>query len=92
MNIAIWWFSFRYWNIAHVMPIQLAGKQPSFIYTAISWILFLGGSFINIVAPIMYSYYSITANNVDTTPQERDEIWEEYHFRLYFFRYTIGLT
>ena len=40
----------------------------------------------------MYSYYSITANNVDTTPQERDEIWEEYHFRLYFFRYTIGLT
>ena len=25
LNMATWCFSFRYWNIAHVMPLHLSG-------------------------------------------------------------------
>ena len=29
LNMAMWCFSFRYWNIAHVMPLHLSGRQVS---------------------------------------------------------------
>ena len=62
-NLAIWSFSFRYWNIAHVMPLHLSGRQVSLCYKRSTIALFITGLLINTIAPCLYLGYSIDINN-----------------------------
>ena len=68
--MAMWCFSFRYWNIAHVMPLHLSGRQVSPCYKRSTIALFFTGLFINITAPCLYLAYSIDVNNAATRGTE----------------------
>ena len=66
LNMAMWCFSFRYWNIAHVMPLHLSGRKVSPCQQRSTIALFFTGLFINIIAPCLYLAYSVEINNAAT--------------------------
>jgi len=77
LNLAVWCFSFRYWNIAHVLPTNLSGKQISTCYKVVSICLFLTLSLINVVVPFIYAYYSFQVNSmIGLSDDEIVTIWE----------------
>jgi len=62
LNLAIWCFSYRYWNISHVLPINLTGKEISTCYKVVSISIFLTLSLINVVTPCLFAYFSFQVN------------------------------
>ena len=62
INVAIWCFSFKYWNISFNMPVQLAGKKTSLSFNIISLSIFVIGCILNVTIPCTYIYFAAQAN------------------------------
>ena len=56
-NLALWCFSFRYWNIAHMMTAFLSGTIVTRRYKLTTIGIFLVGAAANVISPIMYTIY-----------------------------------
>ena len=61
-NVAIWCFSFRYWNISFVMPSHMSGSEVTKCYKYTSISLFFLGLIVNILAPVIYASYAFIIN------------------------------
>ena len=59
LNLAMWLFSFRYWNIAYVMPVLLSGQRVSSCFRLTTISIFTAGVILNILFPAIYYIYSI---------------------------------
>ena len=70
LNLAIWFFSFRYWNISFVMPVQLSGNEVTNTYKVTSLTIFCLGVALNISIPIMYAVFSFKLNVTLDQPDE----------------------
>ena len=93
MNLALWFFSFRYWKISYVIPAQLAGKPITQAFRITSYVIFFLGVALNTTVPILNSYYGFKINSaLKGTQRERREAWYEYHRGLYVTKYLIGVS
>ena len=62
LNLAIWVFSFRYWKISFVIPMQLAGKEATGVFRAVCFTIFTLGFLLNLLVPVLNSYYGFKIN------------------------------
>ena len=58
LNLAIWFFCFRYWATSFTIPWQLKGMDRPRWYRATSIILFIIGCILNLLVPCLYAYYT----------------------------------
>lgn len=61
-NVAIWSYCFRYWNIANVLPMTVKGVATSLTYRIVSTISLVVGLLLNLIFPVIYSYYGYMLN------------------------------
>ena len=59
LNLAMGCFSFRYWNISYVLPMNLGGKQISTCYKVVSISLFISLALLNVVFPCLFAFYLV---------------------------------
>jgi hypothetical protein len=79
LNLAMWCFSFRYWNISHVLPMNLRGKQISTFYKVVSISLFLSLSLVNVIFPLLFAFYLVKVYSMNGhTEQEMIDIWNSW--------------
>jgi len=88
----MWLFSFRYWNIAYVMPVLLSGNQVSSCFRLTTISIFFTGVSLNILFPVIYCGYlfKIYANFNQSTLDMLMEYWSKNWRKIYGFKYGIG--
>jgi len=74
LNVSIWCFSFRYWNISFVMLVRLAGETVSACFKATSITIFAAGLLFNTLVPVLRSYFAFKMNS-GSTLQEHESNW-----------------
>lgn len=68
LNMGIWFFCFRYWNISQVMPVHLSGNQVSKGRKWTTLAIFLVGSFANFFLPCLQCYYDFKIDGYLSEP------------------------
>ena len=80
LNLTIWCFSFRYWNISFVMLVQLSGNEVSSFFKVTSISIFITGLLANILVPAVRTFYGLMMNSgMDSLSSvQREEVFLKY--------------
>ena len=93
LNLTIWCFSFRYWNISFVMLVQLSGNEVSSFFKVTSISIFITGLLVNILVPALRTFYGLMMNSgMDIlSPMQRDKVFNTYFGTYQVLLYMTGL-
>ena len=91
LNLPIWLFSFRYWNISYAMPVAYAKQQLSLCFKVFSFIIGLIGCAFNVIVPCVKGHYGIKIYSVLDKPKEViNDTWYDYERQYYISLYMVG--